>query len=124
MAATGILGWKMTDRIPTPAAGCCHIEVDRRCQLVVAPVAHVAKGVEMAVLRLDEPEPRVPKRVSPVQGLEQRRVDLASAVCSDRRLLPKTLDSLHVAANKPGTGCSAEHTHLSRRQSFWTRMAP
>src|SRR5712691_11296118 len=113
----------MTDRIPTPAAGCCGIGVDRGCQLVVAPVAHVAKGVEMAVLRLDEPERRVPKRVGPVQGLEQRRVDLARAVCSDGRLLPKTLDSVHVTANKPGTRCSAEHTHLPRRQSFWTRMA-
>jgi hypothetical protein len=75
----------------------------------------------MSVLRLDEPEPRVPKRVRPVQGLEQRRVDLTRAVCSDSRLLTKTLDSVHVTANKPGTRCSAERTHLSRRRSFWTR---
>jgi hypothetical protein len=34
-------------------------------------VADVAKAIEMAVLRLDESEPRVPKRVSPVQGLEE-----------------------------------------------------
>ena len=27
------------------------------------------------------------------------------------RLLPKTLDSLHVTAKEPGTGCSPEHTH-------------
>jgi hypothetical protein len=48
--------------IPTPAAECCGIEVDGRCQLVVATVAHVAKAVQMSVLRLDEPEPRVPQR--------------------------------------------------------------
>jgi hypothetical protein len=124
VAATRILGWKMTDGTPTPAAGCCGIGVDGRCQLVVATVAHVAKAVEMSVLRLDEPEPRVPKRVGPVQGLEQRRVDLTSAVCSDSRLLTKTLDSVHVTANKPGTRCSAEPTHLSRRRSFWTRPGP
>jgi hypothetical protein len=64
---------------------------DGRCQLVVATVAHVAKAVEMSVLWLDEPEPRVPKRVGLVQGLEQRRVDLPRAVCSDSRLLTKTL---------------------------------
>jgi hypothetical protein len=87
----------------------------------VATVAHVAKAVEMSVLRLDEPEPRVPKRVGPVQGLEQRRVDLTRAVCSDSRLLTKTLDSVHVTAHKPGTRCSAEHTHLSRRRSFLDR---
>jgi hypothetical protein len=86
--------------------------------------AHVAQAVEMSVLRLDEPEPRVPKRVGPGQGLEQRRVDLPRAVCSDSRLLTKTLDSVHVTANKPGTRCSAEHTHLSRRRSFWTRPGP
>ncbi len=119
VAATRILGWKMTDRIPTPAAGRCGIGVDGRCQLVVATVAHVAKAVEMSVLLLDEPEPRVPKRVGPVQGLEQGRVDLTSAVCSDSRLFTKTLDSVHVTANKPGTRCSAEHKHLSAPQSFW-----
>src|SRR5712691_5129961 len=124
VAATRILGWKMTDRAPTPAAGCCGIGVDSGCHLVVATVAHVAKAVEMSVLRLDEPEPRVPKRVGPVQGLEQRRVDLPRVVCSDSRLLTKTLDSVHVTANKPGTRCSAEHTHLSRRRSFWTRPGP
>ncbi len=59
-----------------------------------------------------------PKRVGPAQSLEQRRVDLTSAVCSESRLLTKTLDSLHVTVNKPGTGCSSEHTHLSRRRSF------
>jgi hypothetical protein len=64
VAATRILGWKMTDGTPTPAAGCCGIGVDGRCHLVVAPVAHVAQAVEMSVLRLDEPEPRVPKRVA------------------------------------------------------------
>jgi hypothetical protein len=96
VTATGILGWKMTDGIPTPAAWCCGIGVDRRRQLVVAPVAHVAKGVELSVLRLDEPERGVPKRVGPVQGLEQRRVDLTRAICSDGRLLPKTLDSVQV----------------------------
>jgi hypothetical protein len=101
--------------------GCCGIGVDGGCQLVVAPVAHVAKAVEMSVLRLDEPEPRVPKRVGPVQDLEQRRVDLPRAVCSDSRLLTKTLDSVHVTANKPGTRCSAEHTHQSRRRSSLTR---
>jgi hypothetical protein len=124
VAAARILAWKMTDGRPTPAAGCRGIGVDGRCQLVVATVAHVAKAVEMAVLRLDEPEPRVPKRVGPAQGLEQRRVDLPSAVCSDSRLLTKTLDRVHVTANKPGTRCSAEHTHLSRRRSFWTRPGP
>jgi hypothetical protein len=119
VAATRILGWKMTNGIPTPAAGCGGIGVDGRCQLVVATVVHVAKAVEMSVLRLDQPEPRVPKRMSPVQGLEQRRVDLTRAVHSDRRLLTKTLDSAHVTANKPGTRCSAEHTHyLSRRRTF------
>src|SRR6266511_540889 len=90
VAATGILGWKTGDGVPTPAARCSGVGVDGRCQLVVATVAHVAKAVEVSVLRLDEPEPRVPERVSPVQGLEQRRVDLASAVCSDRRPLAKT----------------------------------
>ena len=115
VAATGILGWKMTNRIPTPAARCCGIGVDRSCQLVVATVAHVTKGVEVSVLRLDQPEPGVPQRVSPVQGLEQRRVDLASAVCPDCRLLPKTRDSVHVTANKPGTRCRPKLTHLSRR---------
>jgi len=43
-------------------------------------VADIAKAVEMAVLRLDESKPRVPERVSPVQGLEERRVDLTGAV--------------------------------------------
>src|SRR5712691_7089878 len=124
VAATGILGWKTGDGVPTPAAGCCGIGVDGRCHLVVATVAHVAKAVEMSVLRLDEPEPRVPQRVGPVQGLEQRRVDLPSAVCSDSRLLTKTLDSVHVTANKPGTRCSAEPTHLSRLRSFSTRPGP
>src|SRR5712691_9913486 len=114
----------MTDGIPTPAAGYCGIGVDGRCHLVVATVAHVAKAVEMSVLRLDEPEPRVPKRVGPVQGLEQRRVDLPRAVCSDRRLRTKALDRGHVTANKPGTRCSTEHTHLSRRRSCWTRPGP
>src|SRR6266511_714149 len=108
----------LTDGIPTPAAGCCGIGVDGRCQLVVATVAHVAKAVEMSVLGLDEPEPRVPKRVGPVQGLDQRRVDLTRAVCSDNRPLTKTLDSVPVPANKPGTRCSAEHTHLPHRRSF------
>ncbi len=80
VAATDILGRKMSAAIPTPAARCCRIGVDRSCQLVVAPVADVAKAVEMAVLRLDESEPRVPERVSPVQGLKEGWVDLASAV--------------------------------------------
>jgi len=106
---------------PSATAGCCGIGVDGRCQLVVATVAHVAKAVEMSVLLLDEPEPRVPKRVGPVQGLEQGRVDLTSAVCSESRLLTKTLDSVHVTANKPGTRRSAEHTHLSAPQSCSTR---
>jgi hypothetical protein len=123
VAATRILGRKMTDVTPTPAAGCCGSGVDGRCHLVVAAVAHVAKAVEMSVLRLDEPEPRVPKRVGPVQGLEQR-VNLTRAVCSDSRLLTKTLDSVHITANKPGTGCSTEPKHLSRRRSFWTRPGP
>ena len=121
VAATRILGWKMTDGIPTPAAGCA---VDGRCHLMVATVAHVAQAVEMSVLRLDEREPRVPKRVGLVEGLEQGRVDLPRAVCSDSRLLTKTLDRVHVTANKPGTRCSAEHTHLSRRRSFWARPGP
>ena len=68
VAATNILEWQMTDGIPTPAAGCCGMGVDGSCQLVVATVAHVAKAVEMSVLRLDEPERRIPQRVSPVQG--------------------------------------------------------
>jgi hypothetical protein len=80
VAATDILGRKMSRSIPTPAAWCCRIRVDRSCQLVMAAVADIAKAVEMAVLRLDESKPRVPERVSPVQGLEERRVDLTSAV--------------------------------------------
>jgi hypothetical protein len=80
VAATGILGWNMTYGVPTPAAGCCGIGVDGSCQLVMTTVADVAKAVEMPILRLDQPEPRVPQRVSPVQGVEQRRVDLTSAV--------------------------------------------
>jgi hypothetical protein len=60
---------------------------------------------------LDQAKPRVPKRVGPAQGLEQRRVDLTRAVCSDGRPLAKTLDSVHVTANTPGTRCSAKHTH-------------
>jgi len=36
----------------------------------------------------------------------------------------RTLDSVHVTANEPRTRCSAEHTHLSRRRSFWTRQGP
>ena len=44
VAATRILGWKMSDDTPTPAAGCSGIEVDGRCQLVVATVAHVAQA--------------------------------------------------------------------------------
>jgi hypothetical protein len=118
VAATNVLGWKMTDGIPTPAAGCCGIGVDGSCQLVVATVAHVAKAIEVSILRLDEPEPGVPQRVSPVQGLEQRRVHLTSAACPDCRLLPKTRDSVHVTANKPGTRCRPKLTHLSRRRSF------
>src|SRR5437899_11006620 len=100
----------MTDGIPTPAAGCCGIGVDGRCQLVVATGAHVAKAVEMSVLRFDEPEPRVPKRVGPVQGLEQWRVDLTRAVCSDSRLLTKTPDTVHITPNKPGNTAGAEQT--------------
>jgi 4a-hydroxytetrahydrobiopterin dehydratase len=118
VAAARILGWKMSDGIPAPAARCCGIGVDGGCQLVVATVAHVAKAVEMSVLRLDEPEPRVPERVGPAQGLEQRRVHLASAVRSESRLLPKTLDSVDVTANEPGTRCGPEPTHLSRRRSL------
>jgi hypothetical protein len=123
VATTNILDRKMTDGIPTPAAGCCGIGVDGSRQLVVATVAHVAKAVEMSVLRLDEPEPGVPQRVSPVQGLEQRRVHITSAVCSESRSLPKPLDSVHVTADKPGTGCSSELTHLSRRRSCGPAVA-
>src|SRR6266540_2297714 len=54
-------GRKMSDGVPTPAAWCRGVGVDGRCQLVVAAIAHVAKAVEMSVLRLDEPEPRVPE---------------------------------------------------------------
>src|SRR6266511_769728 len=115
VAATGILGWKTSDGVPTPAARCRGVGIDGRCQLVVATVAHVAKAVEVSVLRLDEPEPRVPERVGPAQGLEERRVDLTRAVCSDNRLLTKTRDSVDVPANKPGTWCSPEDTHLSPR---------
>ena len=71
VAATDILGRKMSGAIPTPAAWCCRIGVDRRCQLVMTAVTDVAKAIEMAVLRLDESEPGVPERVSPVQGLEE-----------------------------------------------------
>jgi hypothetical protein len=80
VAATDILGRKMSAAIPTPAAWCRRIRVDRSCQLVMAAVADVAKAVEMAVLRLDESEPRVPERVSPVEGLKEWRVDLTSAI--------------------------------------------
>jgi hypothetical protein len=59
VATTGILGWKMSDGVPTPATRCGGVGVDGRCQLVMAAVAHVAKAVEVSVLRLDEPEPRV-----------------------------------------------------------------
>src|SRR5439155_4256566 len=92
VAATDILGRKMSAAIPTPAAWCRRIRVDRSCQLVMTAVTDVAKGVEMAVLRLDESEPRVPERMGPVQGLEERRVDLTSAVGFERRRLPKTHD--------------------------------
>ena len=61
VAATDILGRKMSAARPTPAAWCRRIRVDRSCQLVMATVADVAKSVEMAVLRLDESEPRVPE---------------------------------------------------------------
>ena len=80
VAATDILGRKMSAARPTPAAWCCRIRVNRSCQLVMTAVADIAKAVEMAVLRLDESKPRVPERVSPVQGLEERRVDLTGAV--------------------------------------------
>jgi hypothetical protein len=80
VTATDILGRKMSGAIPTPAAWCCRIRVDRSCQLVMAAVADVAKAVEMAVLRLDQSEPRVPERVSPVEGLKEWRVDLTSAI--------------------------------------------
>jgi hypothetical protein len=79
VAATDILGRKMSAARPTPAAWCRRIRVDRSCQLVMAAVADVAKAVEMAVLRLDESKPRVPERVSPVQGLKEWRIDLTSA---------------------------------------------
>jgi hypothetical protein len=80
VAATDILGRKMSGAIPTPAAWCRRIRLDRSCQLVMAAIADVAKAVEMAVLRLDESEPRVPERVSPVEGLKEWRVDLTSAI--------------------------------------------
>jgi hypothetical protein len=80
VAATDILGRKMSGAIPTPAAWCRRIRVDRSCQLVMTAVADVAKSVEMAVLRLDESKPRVPERVSPVQGLKEWRIDLTSAI--------------------------------------------
>jgi hypothetical protein len=80
VASTDILGRKMSAAIPTPAAWRHRIRVDRSCQLVMAAVADVAKAVEMAVLRLDESEPRVPERVSPVEGLKEWRVDLTSAI--------------------------------------------
>jgi hypothetical protein len=62
VAATDILGRKMSGAVPTPAAWRRRIRVDRSCQLVMAAVADVAKSVEMAVLRLDESEPRLPER--------------------------------------------------------------
>src|SRR5947208_957181 len=124
VAATDILGRKMSGAIPAPAARCRRIGIDRSCQLVMAAVADVAKGVEMAVLRFDESEPRVPERVTPVEGLEERRVDLTSAVGFERRLLPKTLDGRHVTADKPRTGCGPEHTPLSRRGLFSARRGP
>jgi hypothetical protein len=34
-------------------------QVDGSCQLVVPTVAQVAKALEVSVLRLDEPEPRI-----------------------------------------------------------------
>src|SRR2546430_13872582 len=71
VAAADIRGRRMSGAIPTPAAWCCRIGVDRRCQLVMTAVADVAKAIEMAVLRLDESEPGVPERVSPVQGLKE-----------------------------------------------------
>ena len=80
VAATDILGRKMSAARPTPAAWCCRIGVDRGCQLVMTAVADVAKAIEMAVLRLDESEPGVPERVSPVQGLKEWRIDLTSAI--------------------------------------------
>jgi hypothetical protein len=80
VAATDILGRKMSCAIPTPAAWCRRIRVNRSCQLVMTAVTDVAKAVEMAVLRLDESKPGVPERVSPVQGLKECRVDLTSAV--------------------------------------------
>jgi hypothetical protein len=78
VAATDILGRKMSAAVPTPAARCCRIGVDRSCQLVMATVADVAKGVEMEVLRSTRRN-QVPRRVSP-QGLKEWRVDLTSAV--------------------------------------------
>ena len=61
--------------------------------------------------------------MSPVQGLEQRRVHITSAVCSESRSLPKTFDGRHVTADKPDTRCSSELTHLSRRRSVGPAVA-
>jgi hypothetical protein len=80
VAATDILGRKMSGAIPTPAAWCRRIRVDRSRQLVMAAVADVAKAVEMTILRLDESKPGVPERVSPVEGLKERRIDRTSAI--------------------------------------------
>jgi hypothetical protein len=122
VAATRILRWEMTDGVPTPAAGCCGIGVDGRCQVVVAAVAHVAKAVEMSVLRLDQAKPRVPKRVGPVQGLEQGRVDLTRAVGSDSRPLTKTLDKRpagrHTPANCSGSVTVKEQTSKRRERQL------
>jgi hypothetical protein len=52
VAATDILGRKMSAAIPTPAAWSRLIRVDRSCQLVMTAVADIAKAVEMTVLRL------------------------------------------------------------------------
>jgi hypothetical protein len=71
VAATDILGRKMSAAIPAPAASCCRIGVDHRCQLVMTAVTDVAKAIEMAILRLDESKPGVPERVSPVESLER-----------------------------------------------------
>jgi hypothetical protein len=60
LAVARILGWKMSNGIPTPAARCCGVSVDGSCQLVVTTVAHMTKAVEMSVLRLDQAKPCVP----------------------------------------------------------------
>jgi hypothetical protein len=75
VAATDILGRKMSAARPTPAAWCRRIRVDRSCQLVMAAVADVSEGRRdggLAARRVETTRPRASEPSSGPQRVADR----------------------------------------------------